>query len=172
MKLIQALKQTKDLKRKSADLRKKISQYCADMDFEAPTYGSVEMQRKEVSGWLQACEDIHKEILRLNIAIQRTNLETETTIELDGKYITKSIAEWIHRRRELAGLDTQAWQALSSRGLKDGRTKTTAGSEIEMKVRLYFDPKQRDNKLNALLSEPSIIDGHLEVVNAITDLIE
>lgn len=172
IKLIQALKQIKDLKRKSSDLQQKIKVYCADYNFETPTYGTAEQQKQQVSEWVQACLDIHKEILRLSVAIQKTNLATMVPIELGNKTVTKSITEWIHRRRELAQADALVWKSLTNRNLKEGLTKSTAGQEVEMKVRLYYDSKQRDEALNVLLSEPSIIDGHLEITNAVTDLIE
>ena len=38
MKLIEALKLTKDLARKAEDLRAKIANCSADMDFETPVY--------------------------------------------------------------------------------------------------------------------------------------
>src|SRR6267154_3329727 len=98
MKLIQAMKQLKDLAIKAEDLRGKVAKFCADLTMETPTYPD---QRKQVSDWLQSHGDILKETLRLRVAIQRTNLATPVTIELDGKQVTKCIAEWIHRRREI-----------------------------------------------------------------------
>src|SRR5882672_7662203 len=99
MKLIQAMKKLKDLNAKAEDLRKKVSQNCADLSIETPMYKD---QATTVEGWIQAHGDILKEILSLRVAIQRTNLSTPVTVELDGKQVTKSIAEWIHRRRDLA----------------------------------------------------------------------
>ena len=41
----------------------------------------------------------------------------------------------------------------------------------EVRVRRYYDPAQRDEKLELYRSEPSTIDATLEVSNAVTDLI-
>ena len=99
MKIIEALKKIKDLQRKAEDLASKIGQYSAYLNYETPMYPD---QKKQVSEWLQSHDDILKEILRLRLAIQKTNLETDVTIELGGKTVIHSIAGWIHRRRDLA----------------------------------------------------------------------
>lgn len=170
MKLIEAMKMIKELQLKAEDLRKKISTYHAHMNFETPTYGKD--QAETVKGWLQSHGDILKEILRLRVAIQRTNLVTPVTIELGGKHVTKSIAEWIHRRRDLAGLDLAAWQQLNDKGLKEGSAKNTAGDLVEVKIVRYYDPAERDRNADLYRTEPSIIDRTLEVTNAVTDVIE
>lgn len=170
MKLIQAMKQLKDLAIKAEDLRGKVAKYSADLTMETPTYPD---QRKQVSEWLQAHGDILKEVLRLRVAIQRTNLATPVTIELDGKQVTKSIAEWIHRRRDLAKLEMDSWAKLTDRNLKEQNVQTTPGGPItEIRIRRHYDPAVRDAKMELYRSEPSIIDSTLEVVNATTDLAE
>lgn len=170
MKLIQAMKQIKDLVRKGDDLKGKVAQHCAHLSFETPTYG--DKQREQVREWLQACEDINKEVLHLRVAVQKTNLQTPVTIELGGKQVTKSIAEWIHRRRDLAKADMDAWTKLTDKGLKEGRGKNTMGEELDIKIVRNFDPAERDAKVELYRSEPSIVDATLEVTNAVTDLIE
>lgn len=171
MKLIEAMKKLKDLNVKAEDLRKKVSLNCADLSIETPLYGAD--QKATVDGWIQAHGDLLKEILRLRLAIQRTNLATPVAIQLDGKAVTKSIAEWIHRRRDLAKLDMAMWAALGDRNLKEQNVQTSPGGPVtEVRVRRYYDPAQRDAKLELYRSEPSTIDATLEVSNAVTDLIE
>ena len=172
MKIIEAMKAIKRLVEKSADLRKKIQTYCADLDFETPTYGTADDQRSTVAGWLQSHSDVLKEILHLRVSIQRTNILTPVTITFGDKSVTKSIAEWIHRRRDLAQLEMSGWSMLTDRGLKEGLANTTAGATKEVRIRRYYDPKMRDGMLELYRTEPSIIDATLETVNAITDLIE
>jgi len=171
MKIIEGLKKIKDLKRKAEDLRQKIGQYCADLDCENPTYDN---QRKQVSEWLQAHSDVLKEILSLRYRIQKTNISTQVTIDLGGNHVEKSIAEWIHRRKDLAHEEESAWNKLNDRGLRDEyKQKPTPNSpETVIKRRLYFDPQERDIKKELYRSEPSTIDGILETVNAVTDLVE
>lgn len=169
MKIIEAMKKIKDLQVKAEDLRQKIGKHCADLSFETPLYPD---QRVVVAGWLQAHSDILKEILRLRFAIQKTNIATSVVVVLGESNVTKTIAEWIHRRRDLAKLDQGAWASLGDRGLKEGQTQTTQGEKMDVKIRRYFDPLERDKKVDLYRSEPSVIDATLEVTNAITDLIE
>ena len=169
MKIIEALKLTKSLLVKAQDLRAKIKASCADLDYETPMYPN---QKAQVDAWLQAHYDIVKEIGRLKFLIQKTNLLVQVPIELDGKHVTKSIAEWVVRRRELATLEAQAWGVLSDRGLKEGTVMQSTGVPKEVRIRRYYDPTQRDTKLAALQAEPSQIDSTLEIINATTDIVE
>lgn len=164
------MKQLKDLAVKAGDLQAKVAAHCANLDIETPLYADP---RSQVAQWIQAHHDILKEAMRLRIGIQKTNLATQVTIELGGQQVTKSIAEWIHRRRDLAKAEMDVWAKLGDRGLKEGQIASTVGGEPrQVKIIRHFDPKERDAKLDLYRSEPSKIDGTLEVVNAVTDLIE
>lgn len=170
MKLIEAMKKIKDLLRKADDLRSKIGKYCAYLKpVESPTYPD---QKGEVAQWLQAHDDVIKEICRLRIAIQKTNLMTPVAIEIGDNMVTKSIAEWIHRRRDLARLSCSAWQQLGDKNLREGITKNSQQEIVQVTIERCYDPQTRDKMIELYTSEPSIIDSRLEVVNAITDLIE
>lgn len=169
MKIIEALKKIKYLQQKADDIKEKVKKHCADLDCETPMYPD---QRSQVSQWVQGYNDIIKEILELRVRIQRTNLDTAVTIELGNIHVTKSIAEWIHRRKDLAKLDESIWAALTDRGLKESQQfqLTPSAPQGFVKRRLYFDPSVRDAKVELYRSEPSKIDYTLEVINAITDL--
>lgn len=169
MKLIQAMKQIKDLVVKAEDIRKLIAKHSADLSYETPAYADTKAQ---VDSWLQSHKDILKEILRLRVAVQRTNLETVVPIELDGKSVTHTIAEWIHRRRDLATLEASAFAQLTDRNLKEGVAQQSTGAAIEVKIRRYYDAATRDKAIASYKSEPHLIDATLEVANAVTDLIE
>ena len=169
MKLIEAMKQIKDLMRKADDLKEKVYQHQAHTTLENPIY---ENQAQQVSQWIQAHSDILKKIEHLRVSIQQTNLNTPVTIELGGKAVTKSIAAWIHRRRDLANNELNIWSRLNDRGLSDGHIKNQAGDVTEVKVVRCYSPTERDEKLDQFRSEPTTIDSTLEVVNAVTDLVE
>jgi hypothetical protein len=169
MKIIEALKQTKDLTRKIADLQVKIAKNSAYPSNEKPVY---ENQKAQVSEWIQSVHDLLKEILRLKIAIQKTNLATEVVIELDGVPVTKTIAEWVIRRRDLAKIEADTWLYLTDRNIRQGTIKQSNDQLIEVTIVRCFEPAERDRKINSFQSEPTIIDGKLEIINAITDLIE
>ena len=168
MKLIEALKKNKELQKKADDLRDLVKNHCVRSSVETDKYPD---QTQKVKGWIQAYSDILKEVLRLRIAIQKTNLIVGVSINIGDKIVTKTIAEWIHRRRDLAERELQIWNSLTDKGIKEGLVKGPT-SDIEVKIVRFYDPTERDNKRELFQSEPIIIDGKLEVVNAITDLIE
>lgn len=168
MKIIEAMKEIKRLEEKMNDLNTAVQTHCADLDVETPVYPD---QKSKVSEWLQSAHDSLKEAMRLRIAIQNTNLKTMVTIELGKTAVTHSIAEWIIRRRLYSKAEMTIWSRLGDKGLKEGRFKNSSGSDIDVKIRRYFDPIQRDNKIEEYRSEPNIIDRTLEVVNATTELI-
>jgi hypothetical protein len=175
MKIIEAMKQIKDLLRKAADLREKIQNYAADMSINTPTY---ENQRAKVDGWLQAHDDVLKEIEHLRVSITRTNVLTLVAIDIGGKKVTKPIAGWIQRRKDLAGLAKTAWSGLNQLE-KTGKVReatinnpATDEPNTEIKIRRYYDPELRDKRVEMYSAEPAAIDGRLEVVNAVTDLVE
>jgi hypothetical protein len=170
VKLIEGMKKIKDLQRKAEDIRGKIGLNSAHLSFETPLYG--DRQKEQVAEWLQAHSDLLKEILSLRVRIQKTNILTSVTINIGGTNVTKSIAEWIHRRRDLAKFEMDAWAKLTDRGLREGTSKNSQQQEVEVKIVRNFDPRTRDTKMELFRSEPSTIDATLEVTNAITDLAE
>ena len=169
MKIIEAMKLIKDLQRKASDLRGKVAKHCAISSVQNPTYDD---QTKQVSEWVQAHTDIVQEICDLRFAIQRTNIMTPVTIELGGKQVEKTIAQWIHRRRDLASLDSQCYRQLNDRGIVEGKSRTPEGDVIEIKINRFFSPEVRDKMLDMYDSEPSKIDAKLEVINAVTDVVD
>jgi hypothetical protein len=170
LKIIEAMKRVKANKEKIADLQKQIAQYCANLNFETPTYGGETTAK--VREWLQSCDDTSLQNAKLLVAIQRTNLATMVPISLGERTVTKSIAEWIWRRREYAALDLKTWSMLTDRGLREGTTQNSTGGTVEVKIVRHFDPVQRDRMLATFKSEPHEIDAAMEVVNAVTDLVE
>lgn len=169
MKIVEALKLRKELLVKADDLRKKIGLHAAHLSIETPLYAD---QAGTVSGWLQAHESLTQEIAALSMRVQKTNLNTEVTIQLGGKSVTKVIAEWVLRRRELAKLDEQAWASLTDRNLKEQNIQTGPGQPItEVRIKRCYDATVRDAKISVYRDEPGLIDRTLEVVNATTDLL-
>jgi hypothetical protein len=171
MKIIEALKSVKELQVKADDLRKKISLHCAHMSVETPVYPD---QKGQVSKWLQAHEDITREIASLSVRIAKTNIQTQVGVKLGGQVLTKPITEWIVRRRLLAALDMQAWSQLGNRGLQETAQipSSQGGEPTKVTIVRCFDPVLRDEKIALYKSEPNAIDVVLETVNATTDLLD
>lgn len=169
MKIIEALKQLKLNTKKVADISARIALNSAKKSFEQSPYADPVAQVKE---WCDQVEGLSKRNSELTLAIARTNAATQVTIELEGKQVTKSITEWIYRRRHGVLMDIAAVKALTNRGLKDEQIKQTDNTILETKVVLHYDQKERDNRMDALQQEPTLIDTRLEMVNAVTDLLE
>lgn len=165
------MKQIKDLLKKAEDLRAKIRDNSAFLNIETPPYG--EAQASQINSWLQAHHDLMREVELLRLAVQRTNLATKVTIELGGKQVTKTIAAWVHRRRDLSRFEMGAWGELTDRKLKETNMQTSQGGPVtEIRIRRFFDAAERDRNIELYRSEPGIIDATLEVVNATTEVIQ
>lgn len=175
MLLIEALKERKRQLRKAEDLRDKLKEYCADVEIQEPTYGTEQDQRNKIQEWIQGHRDCVRNVADLTMAISRTNLETDMTVRIGEKRVTKPVAYWVIRRTEkLAEAEIAAFSNLSDKGMpeKGGlKVNTPTGSDtIIVKRRLYFDPAQRDVEIDWLREEISHIDAGLEVVNATTEV--
>lgn len=176
MKLIEAMKQVKDLLIKADDLRKKIANHSAILSLETPVY---ENQAEQIKKWLQAHEDIMQLIGSLQVLIAKTNLNTHVTINFGNDVqVTKSITEWIVRRGKgtdkngTAMMDMKAWAALTDRNLREGSVPSSSGGEAtKVTIRRFYSPEDRDKKVEMYRSEPHLIDSTLEVINAVTDLL-
>lgn len=171
MKLIEGLKELKRLDKKLNDLRDKVSTHCSHSSLKDPEYGDT--QKQKVDEWVQSYHDTVQRMLEIRTAIQRTNLQTEVTIELGEKQVTKSIAEWIYRRRELAHRDQQLYRVMNDNGVQQGRIRigNSDNDFKEVTVKRYYDPEHRDKMLALYSDEPSLIDAKLEIVNAVTDIV-
>jgi hypothetical protein len=170
MKIIEAMKQVARNKDKISDLQLKIQQNSAHLSHETSPYGTDVAAK--ITEWAQSCEDLVQENIRLLIAIQRTNLATKVKLELGGKQVEKSIAEWVWRRREYALIDQNTWSKMTDRNLREGKVDTSTGVAIEVRIVRNYDPNRRDKKLAEYQDEPKLINSTLEVINATTDLVE
>lgn len=169
MKIIEAMKRVKANNEKIGDLQNKIANNCSKLNVETSSYNNP---KEKITEWLQSCDDLTQENVRLLCAISRTNLATQVTIDIGDKSVTKNIAEWVWRRRTYAEIDYQTWSRLTDRNLREGTMEQSTGQKVEVRIERHFDPEERDKKLAMYRSEPHQIDAALEVVNATTELIE
>ena len=170
MKIIEGLKLAKEMLVKADDLRKKVALNSALLSIETAPYKD---QKAQVASWLQAHEDLTRDIAKLRVRVARTNLATMVEIEVGGKRVSKCITEWIIRRKELAPLDQQAWAGLTDRGLKENSLRTTPDGPLTPALIVrFFDPLERDTHISLYRDEPGLIDRTLEVINATTDLVD
>lgn len=168
MKIIEAMKQIKANKEKVQELSQRIQRNSAHLSIESPQY---ENQADKIKEWTQSCLDVSRDNVELLTRIAKTNLATNVTIDLGGKAVTKTIAEWVWRRREYSGLDKSIWLCQGDRNLKEGQVQTSPGVLSEIKLVRYYDPATRDTNVDIYMREPHLIDSALEVVNATTELL-
>lgn len=168
MKIIEAMKKVKANRDKIADLQKKIADTSAHLSHETSPYDDP---KAKVAAWAQSCRDLTQECVSLLTAISRTNLVTEVSVEIGGKPVTKTIAEWIWRRREFAAIDRATYKAMTDRGLKEGQMQTSTGEPFTVSIVRNYDAETRDRLMSEFSEEPAAIDGALEVANAVTDLV-
>lgn len=168
MKLIEALKKVKSDREKIGDLVIKIRKHSARMESHRPEYSKPDAQ---VDEWIQGIFDTQKNISALLTRIQKTNLQTNVTIEIGGNQVVKTISEWIVRRREGVDFEILAYKSLTNMGLKPCQINDEEGNAKIDQVVLHFDAKKRDEKLSILVEEKHLIDSALEIINATTDLV-
>ena len=76
MKIIEALKGIKVLRKKQDDLVHKISINSALLDFQDPPYGSVEEQKEAIAKWLQQVQDLGRPRLKARFRRRSTSIST------------------------------------------------------------------------------------------------
>lgn len=170
MKIVEALKKVKSNRSKISDLNTKIGQIAAHME---SSVGSLPYKdpKAKVKEFTQAAFDTQQDNARLLSRIQKTNLINTVTIELGGVQVTKTIAEWVYRRREGVDHELETYRNMATR-LKPGAHQLTDGSiQVDNVIRNY-DEELKDRRMAILNEEKSLIDSALEIVNAITDLEE
>lgn len=171
MKIIEALKKVKYNREKMVDLARLIKQNAANMESQKGNTAYADPKRK-IREWVQSVHDLQNDNAKLLAGIQRTNLTTKVTIEVEeGKPVTKTIAEWITRRREGVDQDYQVYSCMTT-GLKQQTMQDAQGNLVVDNVVYNFSTEERDKKLMILSEEKSRIDSVLEIVNATTDLVD
>lgn len=168
MKIIEALKELKNLDGKVKDLTQKVKDNSARASFETPKYAD---EKKQIRDWLQSARDTLFRIEELTVALAKTNAVTQMTVKIGDKEVTKSPAAWLIRYRKLAALEQASWASLTDKGVKEGKFNGPTG-EITVTIERAYDPKERDEKVEELRSEPFAISAALEIFNAATDLVE
>lgn len=179
MKLIEGLKQQKHIAKKIEDLQAKIRQHSAYASIERPVYrdekdpDSPAIQTQQINSWVQSCLDLVKYMVQLRLRIQYTNIVTLVTIQIgQSRSITKTIAEWIHWRRELCDMMYRTHAQLTDKNIKEGQLKNSQGEIVDIKIVRCYSPAQRDSTMAEYMDLKNSIDSTLEIVNATTDMVE
>lgn len=168
MKLIEALKTVKLNEKKIADFQERIRRNSARLSNETSPYDDP---TKQVTEWVQTCIDLNRSNTDLIHRIHKTNSSTTVPITIGGKQVFRTIDEWIHRRTH-ADTDRRTMLMLTDRNLREGSVEQSNGERVEVSIVRHYDAAARDQQLEILMEEPTLIDSQLEIVNAITDLVD
>lgn len=172
MKIIEGLKKVKANRVKIADLNAKITQNSARLSSQTSPYGDQKAATEQVTAWVDTVRSLIRDNEILINRIHRTNSTTKVSVTLGETAVTKTIDEWITRRKEGVAFENQAMRGLSDRGLKEDLMKNPDGTTTHITVIRHFDPRKRDERMSILGEEVSLIDSALEIANATTDLVE
>lgn len=178
MKIIEGMDKIKQNNKEIDDLKKKIAKYCVRYSHEGFEYKDEignDATRGKIAEWLQGANQLTLDNVNIQMRIQKTNLVTSVTIKIGDNIVTKSIAEWILRKRKYATQDLEIWAALNDRNMKDGYVPTSSGEKVETKVIRYYDPNLKDKKIKEFTLESmkgGLIDTHLAIASATTDLVD
>ena len=172
MKIIEALKRIKSNRDKVYDLINKVRENSARLSSQTSPYGDEAAAKAQVQSWIDTVKSVLRENEVLANRVHRTNVATQVTIELGGKQVTKSIDEWLTRRKDGVDLEQMLWQSVGDRGLKETLATKPDGTTEHIVVVRHYDVRMRDENLSVMLTEKSEIDSALEIVNATTDLLE
>lgn len=169
MKIIEGLKKLRILEKRMQSNNMDIQKYSAIVSTEKPNFNTEDEQRKEVMSRIQANLDLVHEHLTLKKRLEKTNLETQVTIQ--GK--TYTISELLVLRRGLGKHVIQTYTSLNESGatMRLRNAVKIDGQPAPHVVRMY-DERTKNEQLRAWSDFFDEIDSKLEVVNATEDLKE
>ena len=172
MKLIEGMKKLKVLEKHIDRNTERILMYSSAPSNEKPTFGDEKTQKSEVKQLIQSNTDLVNEYLHLKNRVDMTNLTTTVSI---GKRGFKIIDLLILRRglakrmeKTFHALDTTyADKRLSS---MQRNVSLQPGEKAPHAIRFY-DENEKFEGLQDWQGLQDEIEQRLEVINAVTDLI-
>ena len=168
MKIVEAMKELRTIEKRMQSNISYLDQYSSILNTERPEFGTEEDQKKEVAALLQSNKDLMAQYLKIKSSIEKTNLET--LVEIKGE--TKSIGEWLIIRRKLAKVMEMTYSALSSNNASNRMRMNMGSSDRTPQIIKMFDEKIKLEGLDKWQTMSDNIDARLQVINALTDIIE
>jgi hypothetical protein len=167
MMLIEGMKKLRLIEKRMTGNASDIERYASMVSTEMPIFESLEAQKRKVTQLVQANGDLMHEYLTVKNAIDKTNIETQVTLE-QGTY---TIAELLIIKRKLANLMATTFKALNENtGQSRLRHAPNTPENPAHLVRLY-DEEFKMRGLREWQDLYHVIDSRLEVVNATTPLL-
>lgn len=173
--MTEALAELKTLEKRVASKRDYVKMYVARQDIVRDPHEAKGGSRVIIGQERQAIGDLEARRVAIRVAIQAAN--RATTITIDG--ITKSIAEWLTWRKEIAP-GQKAFLAELQQGIKGLRAKAIQqGGQINQPQggtspqdwQINLDEGELGAQIEAMETTLGTLDGLLSLKNA-TTLIE
>jgi len=173
MALIEGMKKLKVLEKRIDRNTERILMYSSAPSNEKPTFGDEKEQRKQVQELIQSNKDLLTEYLHLKQRVDMTNLATRVTI---GKREFKLI-DLLVLRRGLAKKMEKTYHALSTdyadkRLAQMQRNIALQAGEKPPHALRFYDENEKFANLQEWQGLQDEIETRLEVINAVTSLVE
>ena len=163
MTITEALKELKLIMKKLDTNRNRITEYSSGLEKWKPHFETAEKQREEVAKLVQSNEDLVTNYMKMKQRIDKTNLVV--TLQFADK--TYTIAELILLKR-LMGVELE--RTYLSMNNNSAKTNRIVGAESSIPV-LYYDERLKSEKLNSVQDLLGRVDGRLETINAVTEIV-
>jgi len=170
MKVVVALKELNLILKKMTTTDVRITEISAHLSNEVPRLGSEQAHMDKMKELTQSNLDLAERYLALKRALDKTNLATSVTIT--GK--TYTVTDLLNLRRKLGTPIIATFQSMND---EDARrrvghaTSSRVQGDAPITVVRYYDDDKRYEAIAEWQEFLGHIDGKLEVVNAVTDLI-
>lgn len=172
MKIIEAMKEAKLIEKKIRKNNELITEYSSALDNEKLPFLTEEEQIKEVKKLVQSNIDLEERYISLKVAIDRTNLATKVSIE--GAKREYTIFELLVIKRKFGKTMIEKYTSMNgskaeAKRMSYGRLSSEGKAPSVIK---FYDEREKNNNINDIENFLAKIDSRLEVVNAVTDIIE
>jgi hypothetical protein len=167
-KIIEVMKNLKVIEKRMVANREKISKYAAIVSTERPVFDTESEQKKEVASLIQANMDLIVEYTKGKLLVDKTN--AATIVEINGK--SYSISELLLLKRKLAQEMIMTFGSLNdNQATMRLRNAQTVDGKVPQVIRMY-DERAKNEGTSFWQELYHTIDSRLEVINAMTDVVE
>ena len=168
MKIIEALKELRLIEKKMTRNHGYIEKYSSMVSTEVPAFNTADEQRTKVASLIQENMDLARRKLELKAQIAYTNLMTYVSISGERW----SLQNLLDLQRGVLHSIRDTYESLSDHsGQGRLRNAPTVEGRTPQVVRLY-DENTKLTELDKWDTIKEDISSRLEVINAVTDLLE
>jgi S-adenosylmethionine synthetase len=168
MKIIECLKRMRVIEKRIENNERDITKYASMVSTERPSFKDEKEQKEELQKIVQSNTDLVTEYVKLNNALERTNLTTFVTI--GG--MSAPIRDFLFYSRKGCRLMINTFRALNDEAATTKMRHVSIGETPRPRVERMYDEKTKNTNMRKWMDLQDSITQSLEVINATTDLIE